>query len=530
LIFQKIEELNINQIRDEIIRLEELIAAKTSKLSNAFDSELASVESQNKELKNAIEIEKENIDSIITNNIKNVKEEFSSLENDTLKKLQTIEQKVLQNFEEEKRQREESIAHSISNLNIEELKNTVSVLENDNLEKVQEIKNSIAQLEKMVITRSKELSSAFDIQLESIKSQNEELKNAVDVEKENTKTFLLANVEIIEKGISEFEKDALNRLQESEQKLLKNLEDERKLRERFIVDSISSLNIDDIKKNISNLELSNSEKLQKVENILNQKIEELNYSDTIKSIENSILEQKKRILNAEHIGNSINKKVEELDSINQRKLDKVKKEQEKFIIKKINELDNTQEITELKTNLQKIVDKTQYLETLMQETNKKSLLDMQDYVEKRILRMKYATTIQQITREIAKLNKKINLLQSAQDSEDEQKANIEYIVEQKLAQREKELMKNVESIIEERVQKTIKEILKKQKAKKEQASIAKREIANSIHNTRRKSARNAPTSLDDMVSTLQKRSSTTRNTMSTLNKSIRKSQILNSND
>jgi len=197
---------------------------------------------------------------------------------------------------------------------------------------------------------------------------------------------------------------------------------------------------------------------------------------------------------------------------------------------------------------------------------------MQDYIEKRILRMKYSTTIQLLTKEINGLKKKIKLLKESENNEftkedmetiieqklKEQKSaltkNFNTIMKKKLKEQENEFMDNIEAIVEEKVKQTLKQIAKKQKEKK--ASIKKQvefndistpnrntkqlrsmsrsnnEIIDSIYNTRKTNTKKAPASLDDMVATLSNLPNTkSRNkvtkTMNTLSKAVKKSQILN---
>ena len=166
-------------------------------------------------------------------------------------------------------------------------------------------------------------------------------------------------------------------------------------------------------KNLDKLKSDFSNQLAKQENNFEEKIYKLSV-DKIK-------EKQK----------DIEKRLKEVETINQNKLEKVEREQEKFI----------------RTKIDMHVVK---MEQLIEENRKQILKEAKDYMESRILRMKYALTIQSIQEEIAELKNRIHAVESEDNAENE----------------DEKLRKKVELLVDNRIKAIVAHQKKAQQAKK----------------------------------------------------------------
>lgn len=182
-----------------------------------------------------------------------------------------------------------------------------------------------------------------------------------------------------------------------------------------------------------NVDINNLEELliQKLEELKEENVGDLEEQkqELIKLILKSIdeLEIDKIRQNDEFII----QKVSELESINQNKLEKLRKSQEQFIIEKVMELDSKKAIDQINKSMKKIDEDIQSTTALIENIKDQSLKEVKAYVESRILRMKYTMTIEALREEIGRLNLKIRQLEQKQLT-DVVQIDIERIVEQKV--------------------------------------------------------------------------------------------------
>jgi len=480
---EQIKQETNKSVEDLINRIEETkkISEKQQKvLKEIFDKKIKESEDKNKELINQ-KINELNIDKI--------KDNINKLEKLTEHKINEISKNLIGKIENSEIKNQQLIIKEIASLEIDKLKADLKQLESSASKKVEEIQ------------------SVLIAKIQEEKQENEKLVSRAIEE---------LNIDEVKTSISKLEELSSEKIDELENILTTKIEEQKEKSEQAILKAIEELNIEETKNKIQKLEHETEEKAKELEDRLNTKIEDLNYFDTIKNIENTIVELKEKTLNLEYSTKAINKKTEELDSINQKKLDKVKKEQEKFIISTISELGFEEKVDAVKVAIDDVAKKVDDIETLSKNLQEENFAEMQDYIEKRILRMKFATTVTQITEEISKLKETLISLQNAQDDQNNLIGNIEHIIQEQLQEKESELMKNVEtimirklkeqetnykkklqlimrenyqntqnqineittqidSIVEAKVKETIKEMAKKQKAKKMQQAESKKQ-------------------------------------------------------
>lgn len=364
------------------------------------------------------------------------------------------------------------------------------------------IKKSVSFLEKKLNNQIKKI--VQDTSQENNKKREEAFREAFEEYKDTTNGEIkryqeAANIEIEKELIQKLEKyDTLINSKLNEEKL--------------------NIEIENLKQNLIKLEDKISKQLGDVEEDLKNKIQE----EELKR--NEMFSKKIKEMNIESIKENIQTisiKVNELDSINQKKLDKIRKEQEKFITNKITEIDPTEKINEIKTELQNALNKLQNVQEsinktqennfkelqekwdILQKNNLKELAEkinnsetnslkqlkeivknsqksnfenlkeiistyqqknleqLQGYIEKRILRMKLVSTTQFMMKEINKLKEKVKVLQVAQQNDEDDENPI----------------KDIDSIVERKVKEVISQMLKEQKAKKNQkAKVAAQNI------------------------------------------------------
>ena len=499
LVTTAMSNLNIDEIKNNISNVETINKENISKLENDLKKSIneiketdignvvADIESTKNNLEQKIENIKELNEIFVTSNIEDIKANISCLEANSFSKIEELGQELRNIIEAEKQENQKELIDTISNLNIDEIKNNISNLETINKENISKLENDL----KKSINEIKETDIGNVVA--EIENTKNNLEQKIDTVKENTETFVMSNIEDIKTTISEIQNNTLNKI----------------------------------------------EILEQNSNAIEEKIEEFKYFDTIRNLENSLSELKETALNTEYNSKAISKKVEELD--------KVKKEQEKFIVSKISELDTSDEINNIKNDLEQITKKIQEIELLYKQVKVDSLSQMQDYIEKRIIKMKYVSTTQTLTKNIAELKRKVQLLENAQNSEDTIKENIELIISKRLKEQEIELMKNINNIIEEKVREKIQEILKKQKAKKSNQLAQAKKQQEYIESTSMKAKKTiqpsnqrtnydtqkskSKNSLDDMVAKLSNvhnvNTNKTKSSINALAKTVKKSQILN---
>jgi len=611
IIAKSLEGINVEEIKNNISNLEELNTEKIQSLEDSLNKKIYDENAKTESIlldniKNSVNEIQKNVDvkigekleennSLVFNNIEELKNNIIKSETLYNEKIEQIEESNLNNIEElkkvledklqdEKEANAEMIANSLEALKIEEIKESILNIEALNTDEIQKLEES---LDKKISDKNAKTESILFANIKNLKNNINEFQKNIDNKigeklEENNSIFFnnleeLKNIETANsEKLTQSEENVLNKIQVIEQDLNTKLEIEKKESKELLAKSIEELNIEEIKNDISNLETSNASKIQELENSINQiiihekekietsisnntenikneiiefenninqKIIDLDYFETIRKLENSTQDLKEQLLNNEYFSKTLSKKIEELDSINQKKLDKVKKEQEKFIINKIEELNTNEETDNIKSDLKEISQKMQDIEALINNVKEKSSIEMQNYVEKLILRMKFTTTIQLIVKEINELKKKISLLQNAEEDDDEVNSRIENIIKQKLQKQEKEIMANIDAIVEEKVQEALKEIIRKQKVKKAmQNEIQKKQtqknniLSNEITKMpNKKRANSSPSSLDDMVATLSnlptsKSKNIAKKSISTITKATKKSQILNSDN
>lgn len=441
----------------------------------------------------------------------------------------------------------------------------------------------------------------MDENIKNIERSQQELANKIDVsDKDNNE------------NLTKTEKNLFEKIELANKQFEQQLKNNKKQNDNLLKKSIENLKIDEIKTSITTLATSNSEKLNLLESELNKRlnalkgitesftltnvgavrneikdleqninkkianidytdnikkieisikdlkqntnkmIEDIDYSDTIKKFEISIDDLENKVNSSDYAINVLSDNVEKSNILNQKKLDTFKKEQEKYIISEFKKINKKVENNNLKHTLVEVNEKIEDLESWIDSLQEQNSTEIKNYVEKRISKMKYTSTIQLLAKEINELKKKVKILQASNKNEDTDTEKLEYIINKRLNKQKKEIMENIDAIVEERVQETIKEIMKKQKAKKSVQTLPQKQSyiddytpvfkknTHSItrmdnaeplsYNTRKR--RNAPNSLDDMVATLSQLPDTSpRNTarkqLSSMRKAIKKSQLLN---
>jgi len=488
------QEKETNETVQKLIKKIEENKKNNEEQKKLLHKKIQELETKNKALTND-KIKELNINNIreniknIEKNIENIKNQIPESEQKTLDKIKELELNINNKLEYEKKENEEFSLKLIHALNIDEIKNSISNLE---------------------ISSNAKIQGSENILREEIKKENENVNNIIE-----------NNIHAIKEQIVE-----------SETILKTQIDSSKKENENLISQAIGQLNIEEIKNNIINLESLITQKTEELNAILDEKIKDLNYFETIHSLESTIQDLKEKLLNVEYYTKTISKKVEELDSINQKKLDKVRKEQEKFILEKLKESNNIEELNNLRNDITELSAKAKEIESLINASKESSIIEMQDYVEKRILRMKFNSTIQLIVKEINGLKKKISMLQGTEANGEEFNTKIENIIQQKLKNQENIIMNNINSIVEKKLKEALKDIYKNQKI----VSTSNQVNANFLVNKKnKKRAKNVPSSLDDMVATLTNLPNVNsrnieKKSISTITKATKKSQILNSDN
>lgn len=470
----------------------------------------------------------------------NIKKSISVLE----KKLDIKIKKISENIKPTKNgEIEEEIKNQIEDYKeivsseIEKLKTELINVNNEGNEKIKNIIDYNVETNNKLEEYSKLLETKIDSNSEEYQSL---LKSKINDEELN------AEIENLKNSITKLDEETAKQLGDIEEDLNNKIKEEALKREKVFSDAIKEIDISKIRENINLI----NEKVKELDTINQNKLEKLkkeqekfivNKVDEINEIAQNKLES--FIINKVNETDAINQnksetyitnKINELESMSQNKLEKFimnkideldtnkkideiklemknaletsKKKQEKLIVSKINELDTTGQINSLKQDIQDTLNKIESVEKLIHDTQENNFEELKQYVEKRILRMKFATTIQYVMKEINDLKIKIQSLQESQTDEEDE-----------------DPIKDIDYIVEQKVKEVLERMVKEQKEKKRQAT-QKASTKNELKKTQRVQEKSIFE--PEEVSPFTQASSVAK-TLSTAAKVVRKSQILN---
>ena len=335
-------------------------------------------------------------------------------------------------IEEARQELEELLQEGMKSLNYKE------TIDNINLE----LKNLDKQTKQFDYNKDRAIESLeedFSLKLNDLKTLEENLlddrienleKRSTDYVNFKIESTEKSTDEKINKSINELENKQNDKLNSSVQEInekLKKVEEENSQKILDLNKEVNSKIDETEKKSIENFKELIEENSNKIEQLKKENEEQFQKakSEVKTQIESVNKETEDKV---EDLHLKLNEKIEELD-VEQLKQDYVRFES------KIKEVEHKIETT-TNPNIDVVLNNIEEERRVLEEEKIKYLREMKTYVESRILRMKYVSTMQAIEEEFSRLRRRIKKLEEEKETKekiiDSININIEAIVEQKV--------------------------------------------------------------------------------------------------